>query len=92
MPKGPVITSSRQALAESQKLKSIWSSESHLSQRILVYCAELLEQLVDNTRKRVFGKKPRTKWQQFLSEQMKQGVTIKEAAKRWRETKLKKAS
>lgn len=75
------ITSSKQALAESQRLKSIWSKESRLTQRTLIYCASLLEQLVGKQRT------PRvlSKWQKFLSAEMKRGVSIREAAEKWRE-------
>lgn len=38
------IHSSEEALAKSMELESIWSQESLLSQRILIYIAELIEE------------------------------------------------
>ena len=38
------IKSAAQALRESKKLKQIWSAESRLTQRTLIYIARLLEQ------------------------------------------------
>jgi hypothetical protein len=37
------IESSKQALRESMKLEKVWSEETNLSQRTLIYIAELLE-------------------------------------------------
>jgi hypothetical protein len=39
----PEIKSAAHALRESKKLKAIWSEESRLTQRILIYIAKLLE-------------------------------------------------
>ena len=39
-----VITSAEHAQEMSEKLPSVWSSESLLSQRILIYVAKLLEE------------------------------------------------
>jgi hypothetical protein len=39
------ITSAKHAQKESMKLKTIWSNETRLTQRILIYVAELLEQI-----------------------------------------------
>lgn len=39
------IKNSKQALRESIKLDHIWSQESRLTQRILIYIAKQLEQL-----------------------------------------------
>ena len=36
------ITNSKQALRESKALKSVWSNETVLTQRILIYIASLL--------------------------------------------------
>lgn len=44
------ITSAKQALCKSRQLEKIWSYESRLSQRTLIYIAELLEKLVKKKR------------------------------------------
>ena len=75
------IKSSKDALRKSTNLKNVWSGETVLSQRILIYCAELLEQIAAKK------KRPRSKWQSFLSAQMRQGVSIKQAAVNWRNRK-----
>lgn len=46
------ITSAAQALRASKSLPSIWSNESRLSQRILIYIAELMERQLKATRRR----------------------------------------
>lgn len=46
------IRSSRQALRESKKLDKIWSEETRLTQRTLIYIARLLEKLVKQKARR----------------------------------------
>ncbi len=75
------IRSSKQALRESMALNRIWSNETYLTQRILIYCAELLEQIAKRKARK------QTAWQKFLSREMKRGKTVKEAAALWKERK-----
>lgn len=76
------IKSAAQALKESQALKSIWSEESRVTQRILIYMCELLEghRL---TRKQ---SKP-SKWQQHVTKYLRSGKTIKDASADWNKSK-----
>ena len=46
------IRSAKEALWKSKQLRRIWSEESRLTQRTLVYIAQLLEQVVRQTRSR----------------------------------------
>jgi len=73
----PPILSSAQAEKESRRLKSMWSEESLLSLRTLIYCASLLERLASKK-----GRKQRkvSAWSKFLGEQLRAGKTIQEAA------------
>lgn len=80
------ITSAKQASKESKALKSVWSADSYLTQRILIYCAELLEQIVRKPRKR----RPLTAWPKFVQDELKRGGTIRDAARNWRAKKLGK--
>jgi hypothetical protein len=77
------ITSSEEAQRLSNNLPSIWSKESYLSQRILIYACSLLEKLVEN-------KSPKRKpsaWQSFFAKEIKAGKTAKEAAENWKRKK-----
>lgn len=57
------IVSASHASLEAANLKNVWSRESYLTLRTLIYCAELLEQIVKRpTRKQ---RKP-SAWQTFL--------------------------
>lgn len=73
------ITSAKQANEESMALKSVWSQESFLTQRILIYIASLLE-------KRTAQRKPTT-WQKYLGKALKAGKTIQQAGAEWRARK-----
>lgn len=44
------IKSSKQALTKARELKSVWSDESRLTQRILIYACQLLEKQLKRTR------------------------------------------
>lgn len=78
MKKLPRITSSKQALAESLALDSCLSRETLLTQRILIYQTELLEKLVQRTRK---GKDKR--WQKFLHRCLRMKLSVKQAQELW---------
>jgi hypothetical protein len=88
MKKEKEIKSSKQALEDHFALRSRWSNETALSQRILIYCASLLEKLVEGKPR----KRARTQWQAFLSAEMKKGMSIQQCAKRWRGRKLRRAA
>ena len=45
------IKSAKHAQAESVKLESIWSQESRVTQRTLIYIAKLLEEILKNQKK-----------------------------------------
>jgi len=78
MKKSPPIKSAKEAKVEVSKLDSVWSRESYLSLRTLVYIASLLEQIAGKP------KRKRSKWNEFLSKRLKAGMTVKEAATAWR--------
>lgn len=84
------VKSSEQAIREARKLSSHWSKETELTQRILIYCASLLETLVSQGPQR--KKRSRSAWQEFLSVQMKKGMSVRDAAKLWHARKTKKAA
>ena len=79
------IRSSYQAANEAKSLKSVWSAESHLTLKVLIYVAELLERR-GSTRK---GKK--SAWSRFLSIEMKKGKTVQACAAEWKARKAKVA-
>jgi hypothetical protein len=81
------ISSSKQAKKECSALKSVWSRESYLTQRVLIYCAELLEQIAAG-KKRKKGKK--STWAIFLGKQMRDGKSVKDAASLWRNSQEQK--
>ena len=76
------IKSSKQALAKSGDLTAIWSEESRLTQRILIYIARLLEAQMPNRKHR----RP-TPWQIYLGKALKSGKTIQEAGAAWKARK-----
>jgi len=84
------ITSSKDALQRAKKLKSRWSNESELELRTVIYMTSVLEEIAQNTRRRKGGKRKKSAWNMFLSEQMKQGYTMKMAAAMYAEHKTKK--
>jgi hypothetical protein len=49
-----------------------------------------LEEVAENTRRRRGGKRKKSAWNAFLSEQMKQGYTMKMAAEMYADSKKKK--
>ena len=73
------IRSAKQALKESKALKSVWSAESWLTQRVLIYIAGLLEQNQKPKQRR----KP-SKWQQHVAAYLRAGKTINQAADDWK--------
>lgn len=81
------ITSAKKALKESIALESVWSNETRLTQRILIYAVELLEQIVDSNKRP--KKKPRkvTPWNLHVAKILRAGGTIKEAAEQWKKKK-----
>lgn len=83
-PKRNSIKSADQAKKERMELTSYWSAESQLTQRILIYVAELLEKLVLKNQPR-----KQTEYQKHTEQVLKAGGTIQEAAKLWQEKKQK---
>lgn len=73
------IRSSAQALRESKNLKSVWSYESRLTQRILIYVAELLERQSKPKRRSP------SKWQLYAARAVKDGKTLQQAATEWKQ-------
>ena len=71
------IRSAREALRLSKALPSIWSQETLLTQRLLIYIAELLEEKARPKRKP-------SEWQRFFAQRVKAGLTAKQAAEEWR--------
>jgi rhamnogalacturonyl hydrolase YesR len=88
MKDSPMIQSAEQANRKQKKLQGRWSGESELSQSILIYCASLLERIAERLPQK--KKRPRTAWQEFLSAQMRKGVSVQEASRLWHEQKLKR--
>ena len=76
-----VIKDAKQALKESKALKSIWSEETLLTQRVLIYIAELLEQIAKKKKKK---RKP-NEWNLYAAKAMHEGKTMKQAAKEYKE-------
>lgn len=56
----------------------------------MIYIASLLEEVVINTRRKHGGKRKKSAWNAFLSEQMKQGYTMKMAAEMYAEKTARK--
>jgi hypothetical protein len=78
------LVSASQASIEAANLTSIWSNETYLSLRTLIYCAELLEKLVQQPKRKP---RKRSAWQQFLSTEMKAGASVQQASAKWKEKK-----
>ena len=87
------IVSAKRATEEANHLKAHWSRESALSQRVLIYCAGVLERIDASLVKIAATKVPLKKkrkpspWQVFMGQQMSQGRTVKEAAVLWQSQK-----
>lgn len=79
-----LIKTASEAERERKRLKSVWSSETQLSQRILIRCMDLLQKIAENTGRK---RKPRraSAYQKFIGEQMRRGLTAGAAAGLWRE-------
>lgn len=75
------IRSADQAFNESRNLEKVWSYESRLTQRILIYIARLLE---NQARRK---KRPTTAWQRFASRAVKDGKTLQQAAAEWKRSR-----
>jgi hypothetical protein len=75
------ILSARADNVEARALNSVWSPDTYLSLRTLIYIASLLEkQLAKPPRKR-------SKWQEFVAREMKSGRTLQECAEKWKQIK-----
>jgi hypothetical protein len=81
MKKLPRITSAKQALAESMALTSCLSRETLLSQRILIYQTELLEQSI----RQVKSAKDK-RWHKFLKKCLKMKLSVQQAQDLWKLT------
>jgi Trp operon repressor len=82
-PKRKAIKSAKQAEDERMALMSYWSEESQLTQRTLIYVAELLEKLV---KQRATPRKS-SAYQKHISRECAVGKTIQEAAQSWQKMK-----
>ncbi len=82
------IISAVQALRKSNSLPHAWSQESRLTQRILIYTAELLEQLVEQQRK----KRKKTLWNVFLSRGLRAGKSMQQIGYEWQQKKHGRAA
>lgn len=80
MKKRTVIRSSKQALEESFNIPRIWSEESRLSQRILIYAVELLEDIRRNI---IRPPRKKSEWQKLVAKTLKGGGTMRQAAEKW---------
>jgi len=74
------IITSEKAKELHKGLKSCWSEETKLSQKILIACLQNLEEINGNKKKHKLSV-----WQRFASEYLKQGKTMQEASNAWRE-------
>lgn len=77
MKKVPRITSAAQALKESDSLENIWSRETFLTQRVLIYMAELLEE------QRLKKRGDPQQWHRFLKKCLKQKMSVQQALDLW---------
>ena len=71
---------SKQAKKEHNALKSHWSDESHLSQKIMIAILEKLENIEAQSKRH---RKP-SKYNLFVQEQTKKGLTMQEATELYR--------
>lgn len=78
------IVSAKKALSLSKNLDSIWSKESLLTQRTLIYVAELLEENNRLLCQMVKRKTKLSKWQLHCQKVMREGGTMKDAASTYR--------
>jgi hypothetical protein len=78
------LDSSKELRAEIKALKNIWSRESIITTRGVVYLCELMERLLAELPGAV-RKKRRipTVWQKFLGQGLKQGKTMKAIAEEY---------
>lgn len=82
----------KQARKDHFALKDCWSSETRLSQKVLIAILGRLEQqnkLLAKLVQRKRAKPPLTKYQRFFSQHIKEGKTAKQAGKLWREKNKK---
>jgi predicted methyltransferase len=81
-----------------EDLPRIWSKETQLTQTSLIYCGQLLEemlrelkyqgtilyQLACDSKKRYKNKKPLSEWQKHVAETLKNNGTMREASTAWK--------
>ncbi|HEU04048.1 MAG TPA: hypothetical protein ENH95_02875 [Nitrosopumilus sp.] len=73
------MINSKEAKREHRKLKSYWSSESRLTQKVIIALLEKLELMTKKNK----PKKP-SKWNKLVGKYLKEGKTIQEAAVEWK--------
>ena len=79
------LVTASEAEKERRKLKSYWSKETQISQRVLIRCLDLLEQIEQNTRRRSRKRrKPMTPRQKFVSAKLRRGLSLKQISELWR--------
>jgi hypothetical protein len=82
------INTPKQAELQRHKLKSVWSNETQLTQRILIRCFELLQQIADTIQPR--RTRPPSEWNKFFAKAIRRGLTPKQAGQEWRNRKVAK--
>ncbi len=82
MTKRNVFITSGEARRQHKGLKTYWSSESYLSQKILISILEHLERLVGSRLTKSL-RKP-TEYQKFFGDKIKEGLTAKEIGALWK--------
>jgi hypothetical protein len=65
------------------EIKSVVAGDTRFMAQALLFIAEQANQV------RVKPKRPRSAWQQFLSDELKQGKTMQQVASDWRRKSLK---
>jgi hypothetical protein len=91
-PELEVVKTAQQAERARKKLYGCWSKETQLSQRILIRCMELLENIEANTRPRRKLKQYKlSAWNVFFGNAIQKGMTPSEAAQAWKRERRKLA-
>lgn len=86
------LISSKKAMKQHNKLKSYWSAESRLTQKIIISMLNLLEtqqismlNLLKIQQKKK-NRKP-TEWNKLVGSYLKAGKTVHDASNKWKELK-----
>ncbi len=83
---------SKEAIIKHEKLKSYWSNETRLTQRLIISLLIKLEEISDKLEymkpKKKKIKRKLSKWQEFIRVGLKEGKTIQQLSKEWKANKL----